>query len=494
MSAAEIIKLLHAYLGCSLAGALYLGLTTRRRTWYATATVLFTCLVISSALLVDLDRRPPLHTLVDSIRTLDARSLLVVTSGAAAAATWLGARLLGQSAVRAGEVIPAERWPAVLFAACCAVAVTTALGLIAWDAQYDIQVTRPHVYHDSFEMRKVAQLQEPPARLAAGANGAVFTTIYNVNNKGGYSGTILRFEPGADPHVYRQRVVASSNMLYRPFGLTVASDALYVSRCGHASWATNGHVTNVPLGAVTCLKDFDSDGYFEYYDDVVRELPGASGPDTMHQNNGIAFDKRGNLYIAVGANSNRELDEHPWAGTVLKVEPGQESPTVLARGFRNPFGIAVNRAGDVFVTDNDTSDNAGDELNYVVEGAHYGHPYVVPNEEGRIADGFREPILLSDKSSNFGGIAFAESDRIPEDIRGSLLICDMGSNQILSVELKREGDKYVCKKTRVLARVHSPVDIAVSDEGCIYVASRYYQTVYAITPRRGTALYDDKHK
>ena len=91
---------------------------------------------------------------------------------------------------------------------------------------------------------------------------------------------------------------------------------------------------------MTQLRDIDGDGYFEFAHDIVTGLPGSRGPETMHQNNGIAFAEDGSLFIACASSGDRTLDEHPWGGTVLRVSPDFATTEVFARGFRNPFGIA----------------------------------------------------------------------------------------------------------------------------------------------------------
>jgi len=346
----------------------------------------------------------------------------------------------------------------------------------------DIQLTQPRVLDDSLTIRKVAELPMPPIRIAAENNGKFYVSAYFTNDGGQYGGVIYKYEPSPESELYSGRIVSSSHVLYRPFGLAVSGDELYVSRSGHAAWANHGEITDKSCGAITCLRDLDCDGYFEYMNDIARDLPGAGGPDTMHQNNGIAIHDD-DLYVALAMNSDRDPDERVNSGTVLKVNLKNGRQEVVAEGFRNPFGIAVNSVGDIFVTDNDPGDGHGDELNYVIRGEHYGHPYVTTTDPPTKASGFQEPIFISDPDSNFAGIAFASGKHVPASLRNRLLLCDFGNNRVLSLALERKDGIYKCVDVQVLATVHTPVDISVAQDGVIYVASRFYKAVYAIEPK-----------
>jgi glucose/arabinose dehydrogenase len=146
---------------------------------------------------------------------------------------------------------------------------------------------------------------------------------------------------------------------------------------------------------------------------------------------------------------------------------------------------------ELFVTDNDIDENPGDELNHVVRGAHYGHPYVVPNEPSVESDGFRDPILVGEHESNFLGMAYATSQSLPEAYRNCIYMTDFMQNAILRLTLARSGDTYEVTDVDTFATISSPVDIAVTPSGEFFVISRHTQNVYRIRPRNAaTKGYD----
>jgi glucose/arabinose dehydrogenase len=301
---------------------------------------------------------------------------------------------------------------------------------------------------------------------------------------GDMGAAIVQLLPEKATGQFEQRIVADSTILMRTYGLAVRDGDLFVSRSGMRAKATMGRITYESTGAVTQLKDLDRDGYFEYAHDVVQGLPGARGPDTMQQNNGIAFGPDGSLYVTCGCAANRDLDEHPWGGVILRTQPDFSRTDIFARGFRNPFGIALGPDGELFVTDNDIDENPGDELNHVIEGEHYGHPFVVPKQDHVTPVGFRSPIFVGDLESNLLGLAFATSSSLPEKYRDCLYVTDLMQNTVWRMTLARDEDTYQVTGVSPFATVSSPVDIAITGEGVFYVLSRRSKAIYRIQPGR----------
>jgi glucose/arabinose dehydrogenase len=271
--------------------------------------------------------------------------------------------------------------------------------------------------------------------------------------------------------------------LVRTYGMAVRDGDLYISRSGFFPVANQGTVTYQPTGVVTQLKDLDADGYFEYAHDVVTGLPGVRGPDTMQQNNGIVFGPDGSLFVTNASAADRTLDEHPFAGTVLRVSPDFEQTEVYAEGFRNPWEIALGPDHELFVTDSDVDSNPGDEINHLVRGSHYGHPYVIPAEAGVEPVGFRAPILVGEREAVFCGIAYSNSASLPAKYRNCLYVTDFRQDKVLRLELRRSGDSYQTVAVHPFASVPSPVDITVTPEGEFFVISRRAQKVFRIRPK-----------
>jgi len=331
-----------------------------------------------------------------------------------------------------------------------------------------------------FVIEKIAAVAYKPVRVTVSDNGKVYVSYGYFESWGDMGGGIIQISQDAESREFQQKVVADSTLLMRSYGLAARDGDLFVSRSGICAKASMGKVTYEATGAVTQLKDLDNDGYFEYAKDVVTGLPGARGPDTMQQNNGIAFAPDGSVFLTSGCAANRALDEHPWGGTVLRVSPDFTQTEIFASGFRNPFGIVIGPDDEVFATDNDIDENPGDELNHVVRGAHYGHPYVVPNEASVEASGFHSPIFLSERESNFLGMVYATSPALPEPYRNCLYLADYMQHKILRLTLERDGGTYKVTGVYPFASLMYPTDIAVTPSGEFFVISHETQNVYRI--------------
>ncbi|MCA9262630.1 MAG: PQQ-dependent sugar dehydrogenase [Planctomycetales bacterium] len=424
-----------------------------------------------------------LETLAFLVQQRDSSAVVSAGLGVAAAAVWL-IRLfpvVTAEAARGGRKLGGFVW--------LALSVISVAGVVAcsqafiWKELSGFQRDPPaRMNVPGFRIEKIADLTFLPVRIATDDAGTVYVSYDYFEQWGTMGGAIVEFKPDESGKSFRRRIIADSTLLMRSYGLALRNGDIYVSRTGIHPRANQGKVTYENAGAITRLRDLDGDGYFEFADDLVTDIPGARGPDTMQQNNDICFASDGRLFVTTSSAANRSLEDHPWAGCVLEVSPDFSQVGVMAKGFRNPFGLVIGPDGELFLTDNDIDENPGDEINHIVRGEHYGHPYVVPNEPGVEAEGFREPIHISELESNFLGMAYATSPALPAEYRNCIYMADYMQNAILRVKLERDGDTYKVTSIDRFATVTTPVDIAVTPAGDFYLISRRTQNVYRIRP------------
>ncbi|NJS15836.1 MAG: hypothetical protein HC787_00070 [Nostocaceae cyanobacterium CSU_2_110] len=196
-----------------------------------------------------------------------------------------------------------------------------------------------------------------------------------------------------------------------------------------------------------------------------------------HGVNSMTFDNEGNLYIAVGGNTNAGIPaakiggipESPFAAAILKAEiskpdfngeikyqlPADFQPpqgltfdpaisqvfgdvakvvpgvdvSVYASGLRNSFDLVWSTQGLMYATDNgpnggfgDVSTsattqipvkNAPDELNLIVENRYYGHP-----NRNRGQEDPRQNVYYSDKEPSIPGVYTAPLTTFPASTNG----------------------------------------------------------------------------
>ena len=339
------------------------------------------------------------------------------------------------------------------------------------------------VHAPGFIIEQVAKLDFLPIRVATSDEGRVYVSYDYFEDSGTIGGGIVELVEDGETGKFLKKTVADSPLLMRCNGLVARNGALFVSRSGFWAQANQGHIEYANAGAITQLRDINGDGYFEYTHDVVKGLPGVRGPVTIHQNSGFAFAPDGHLFVLTASAANRSLSVHEWEGAVLRISPDFSHTEVFARGFRNPFGIVFGPDNELFVSDNDIDENPGDELNHVVGGAHYGHPYVVPHDSVESA-GFRDPILVGEHDWNFLGMTFATAKELPEPYRDCIYVADFMQNGIHRLKLEPSGDTYKVTTVEKFATISSPVDIATNAAGELFVVSRRTKNVYRIRPRR----------
>ena len=188
-----------------------------------------------------------------------------------------------------------------------------------------------------FEIQNVMETEIIPVRVAVSPGGKVYVSGHV--GIAAQSGAVVEIVENSDG-TYQEKLVAP--MLNRPYGLIAQDDRIFVSRSGQFARWKNGKAEQVATGAVTMLKDLDGDGVMDYYHDVVTGMPGAQGPDFLHQNNDIAMGPDGALYITNPFTSDALPARLPWEGVLLRAS-GEDFSNIeeFATGLRNPFDILI---------------------------------------------------------------------------------------------------------------------------------------------------------
>lgn len=482
MTPDHLLTFLLAHFLLSLAGAGYFWF--RRRPGGAAGFLLVGAALVGliGSFVVARIARPGMNPLLSTLDLLKEISRLHVLAGCLGAATsisWLAAiSRLGEASAARGL------WLGALFLGGVEGLVFVSAGALAAKESLSKILPNPNAGAGSggilwkcepgFRVEKIAQTEIYPIRVAVDEAGVVYIT--GQSGVAAQAGGVVRLD--LDPATGRYVEKPVANMLNRPFGLAARNGDLFVSRSGQLTRAKQGILTHEKTGAVTRLRDLDKDGVFEYYDDVITDLPGSRGSDYLHQNSGIAFGPDGSLYVTTGMNSDRDPPTDDLEGVILKASPDFSKVEVFARGFRNPFGLAVGPGGNLFCTDNDVNADPGDELNHVIKGHHYGHPYVRSGEPNA-GRGFTAPIFLSKIA--LAGLTLATSSQLPASYRDRLYVVGYGAGAIQRIELTPDGETYKAQLF-AFANIQGAVDIAASPTGDFYVVCNETREVYRISP------------
>ncbi len=257
-----------------------------------------------------------------------------------------------------------------------------------------------------------------------------------------------------------------------PVGMAWAKDGLYVS----------SH------GKVSLLRDTDGDGVADVEDVVASDWPptdvGSGGVDAT----AVTLDKDDNLYFGLltsdYSNAYRvkdgvsHYDINSRRGTIQKWVRATKRLETIATGIRVPYTLAFNRAGDLFVTDQEgetwcPGGNPRDELDQIIRGHNYGFP---PRHPVFLPSLVSEPpvVAFSPQHQSSCGFVFNEPSARqklfgPADWEGDAFVAGESRGKIWRVRLSKVGERYVGKDT-LFARLNMlTTDVAISPKGDLYV-------------------------
>jgi putative membrane-bound dehydrogenase-like protein len=210
---------------------------------------------------------------------------------------------------------------------------------------------------------------------------------------------------------------------------------------------------------------------------------------------GLSFDSRGDLTFGMGENLGADYKLIGADGTTLT--GGGEGGNVyrctadgklvrrIATGFWNPFGSGRDIFGRLFVVDNDPDASPPCRLLHVVEGGDYGfqfrygragrHPFQAWNGElpGTL------PMVAGTGESPCEVISY-ESDGLPAEYRGELLVPAWADHRVERYTLKPNGASFTAERKLFIqgGKDFYPSGLTVAPDGSLFVSdwgSRSYE-------------------
>jgi len=234
---------------------------------------------------------------------------------------------------------------------------------------------------------------------------------------------------------------------------------------------------------IVLYHDDDGDDKADREELIVRlDSPGDYPHDGLA---GFAFDALGWLHFGFGENLGAEYKVIGSDGTTLS--GGGEGGSVyrcrldgtklerLATGFWNPHASCIDAFGRMFTVDNDPDSRPPCRLLHIIPGGDYGyrfrygrkglHPFSCWN--GEIAGTL--PMVAGTGEAPSGILAY-ESDGLPEEYIGNLLVTSWGDHRIDRFRLKEKGASFESLAEPVIIGGENfrPVGIACAPDGSLY--------------------------
>jgi glucose/arabinose dehydrogenase len=144
-------------------------------------------------------------------------------------------------------------------------------------------------------------------------------------------------------------------------------------------------------------------------------------PYGRHQQDNVVVADDGRLYLGSGSTCDVCVERDRRSATVLSVRPNGRELRVVARGLRNPYGLALQPGtGRLYATVNGRDDLGNAEpaeaLVRVEQGRDFGWPGCWPSSTRRRLAGkdcaqVTPPVAYLEPRSGAGGVAFALDGR-----------------------------------------------------------------------------------
>jgi putative heme-binding domain-containing protein len=241
------------------------------------------------------------------------------------------------------------------------------------------------------------------------------------------------------------------------------------------------------MGKLSLIVDTNGD------DKADKEIVVAEGWPPSFVNvdaTGVVMGPDGSVYFGIGTanfvepllidkEGRSQYDLSGERGTIIRVAPDLKSREILCTGIRFPIGLAFNRAGDLFATDQEgatwvPSGNPFDELLHIQRGRHYGFPPRHPKHLPNVID---EPSTFDyvPQHQSTCGILFNEPVHGgptfgPPQWRGDAIVCGSSRGKIYRTELTETAAGYVARNHVIGSVPMLLIDACLSPTGDLVMA------------------------
>lgn len=310
----------------------------------------------------------------------------------------------------------------------------------------------------SFDVELVASGLIGPTALAWGPDDALYIAQLGGGENAG-EGQIVTLDAAG------QRRVALDNLL-KPTGLAWRDGELFIA-----------------AGRDVLRSRFGADGTLAEPETIVRDLPF----NGRSEGNITVLDDRRVLYEASGAIGD------DGSGKLWTID-GDGPPQELARGLKNAYAHAIDRAGRIWTTEigDDAMDASAppEEINLISSGSDFGWPRCyadrIParNRGGNaaICDQTQPPVVTFPAHSTPTGLDFWDDPSLPEDYRAALFVAlwNGAPPHIALVRIEENGDRMTGQAEPFIIGLLRPIDVLDDGRGGLLVLDHQRGSVYRI--------------
>jgi len=180
-----------------------------------------------------------------------------------------------------------------------------------------------------------------------------------------------------------------------------------------------------------------------------------------------------NLFPLIKDPRGHANDREAPGGWIARIDSLGERWEMVAAGFRNPFDLAFNNAGDMFTYDSDMEWDLGmpwyrpTRICHVPSGAEFG--WRTGNGKWSPAYPDNLPAVLNIGQGSPTGVLHGKSSAFPARYQDALFAFDWSFGIIYAVHLQPQGASYTAEKEEFLSGMPLPLtDGVIGPDGAMY--------------------------
>ncbi len=246
-----------------------------------------------------------------------------------------------------------------------------------------------------------------------------------------------------------------------------------------------GSVYVATRNEVLRLRDTDGDGKADQRERLV--FLDTKGDYPHNGLSGLCFDAKGNFYFGMGENlgvtyklvgaDGATLTGEGEGGNVFWCTADGNKLRRVATGFWNPFGVCRDILDRIFVVDNDPDAMPPCRLLHLVEGGDYGYQFRYGRSGRHVFQAWNGqlpgtlPMVTGTGESPCEVLSY-ESDGLPREYLGSLLVTAWADHRIERYILKEQGASFTAERKSFVqgGKDFRPVGLAVAPDGSLFVS------------------------
>jgi glucose/arabinose dehydrogenase len=225
-------------------------------------------------------------------------------------------------------------------------------------------------------------------------------------------------------------------------------------------------------------------------------------PFGRHQQDSVVVGFDGRLYLGSGSTCDACREKDARSATVLSVLPSGRDLRIVARGLRNPFGLAFQPGTERLFATVNGQDNLPDPsapepaemLVLIRRGAHYGWPRCWPSWSRKrmvgACEGVTRPVAYLETHSSADGLTFYRGSTFPERYRSGVFVALWGQyasrehgRRVDFVKLRADGTSPRRGVTPFARGFDHPLALAVDPLGALLVSDWGRGVIYRIQAR-----------